>query len=83
VRASFLATLDVPDAELHVARYREGDQGALMSRADILANLVLHERGHHGDLNPLFHQHGVTGYLIDYTFYIAHRDAMVLDDGTN
>jgi uncharacterized damage-inducible protein DinB len=83
VRASFRQALDVTDAELHEPRYREGDQGSFMSRADILTNLLLHERGHHGDLNTLFHQHGVTGYFLDYTMYVTRRDAMVLDDGTN
>jgi uncharacterized damage-inducible protein DinB len=83
VRTSFRTTLEVPDAELHEARFREGGQGSPMSRADILANLVLHERGHHGDLNTLFHQHNVTGYLLDYAMYITHRDRFLLDDGTN
>lgn len=84
VRASFLVALDRPDDLLYGPRYREeGSPGGLLSLADILTNLVLHERGHHGDLNTLFAQHGVTGYFLDYAFYRSQPGAFVLDDGTN
>ncbi len=82
-RNSFLRALDVPDDILHERRFREtGATGELLSRADILTNLVIHERGHHGDLNTLFHQHGIHGYLVDYTLFRTLPDQFVLDDGT-
>ena len=80
-RDSFRDALDVPDEVLYERRFREaGAAGELLSRADILTNLVIHERGHHGDLNTLFHQHGIPSYIIDYTFFRTLPDQFVLDD---
>ena len=50
-----------------------------MSRGDILTNLLLHERGHHGDISTLFHQLGVKGYLLDYRFFVTKRDEFIPD----
>jgi uncharacterized damage-inducible protein DinB len=41
--------------------------------ADILGNLVMHERGHHGDINTLFYQHGIDGGVPDYRWYVNVR----------
>jgi uncharacterized damage-inducible protein DinB len=53
----------------------------MMSTGDILANLVLHERGHHGDLNTLFHQLGIRSYIIDYRYFVTRRDEFAVDNG--
>lgn len=52
----------------------------LLSPVDIIANLLLHERGHHGDLNTLFHQLGVRSYIIDYRYFVSRRDEFAMDD---
>lgn len=70
IRESFRRAINVPDETLYATRpYELGVGPEQMSRADILTNLVLHERGHHGDLNTLFHLHGVQSYFIDYRFF--------------
>ncbi len=80
-REAFRRAIDVPDAVLYQKRVMDlgGAEPEQLSRADILANLVLHERGHHGDLNTLFHQLGVRGYIIDYRSFVSPHDAFVLD----
>ena len=50
-----------------------------MGTAGILANLVPHERGHHGDLHTLFHLHGVQSYFIDYRFFRTQPANLVMD----
>lgn len=41
--------------------------------ADLLGNLVLHERGHHGDVNTLLYQHGVDAGVPDYRFFVNEK----------
>ncbi|MCL4243067.1 MAG: DinB family protein [Dehalococcoidia bacterium] len=84
VRESFRRVLDVPDDVLYQElTINDGFGPEQMSRADILANLVIHERGHHGDLNALFHLHGVKGYYIDYRFFRTLPERFVLDEEDN
>lgn len=40
--------------------------------AELLGNLVVHERGHHGDVNTLLYQLGVEGGVPDYRWYVNH-----------
>jgi len=47
---------------------------------DTIANLLLHERGHHGDLNTLFHQVGVRSYIIDYRYFLTRPDLFSMDE---
>lgn len=85
LRASFRLAFDQPDDVVftkHPKDYGLGEES--LSRADILTNLLLHERGHHGDLNTLFHQHGIRSYIIDYRFFVtrnAHFDTDEPDAG--
>ncbi len=80
VRETFKQVLDVPDAALYEKlTINDGFGPELMSRADILANLLIHERGHHGDLNTLFHLHGVKSYYIDYRFFRTLPDRFLMD----
>ena len=80
-RESFRRALAVEDSVLYEKRAMDfGEESPeLLSRADILANLLLHERGHHGDLNTLFHQLGIRSYIIDYRFFVSRRDEFALD----
>ncbi len=80
-REAFRRAIDVPDAVLYEKRAMDlgGPEPEQLSRADILANLVLHERGHHGDLNTLFHQLGVRSYIIDYRAFVSAPDVFVAD----
>jgi uncharacterized damage-inducible protein DinB len=81
LRDTFRRVLDVPDDVLYAKRTIDDGFGPEeLSRADILANLVVHERGHHGDLNTLFHLHGVKSYFIDYRFFRTLPDRFVLDE---
>ena len=45
-----------------------------MTPADIIAHILLHERGHHGDVSTLFHALGVTLPPIDYMTYVFFRN---------
>lgn len=82
VRAAFLAALDCSDVDLYTKReYRLSEVPEVLCRADILANLVIHERGHHGDLNTLFHQLGIRGFVIDYRYFVTRPGDFVTDDG--
>jgi len=82
-RESFRAALAMPESALYAKReFRFGGKVELLSPADILTNLLIHERGHHGDLNTLFDGLGVRGYFIDYRFFVTRREEFILDDGT-
>lgn len=84
VREAFQRLLDSPDEVLYERNIREEGsppESLPMSRADVLTNLVLHERGHHGDISTLFHAHGITGFFVDYTFYRILPKEFVPDDG--
>ena len=81
-RAAFLAALECTDNVFYAKReYRFSEVTELLSRADILTNLLLHERGHHGDLNTLFHQLGVRSFVIDYRYFVTRPGDFVTDDG--
>jgi uncharacterized damage-inducible protein DinB len=47
----------------------EGGQ-LLASAAQVVAHLLLHERGHHGDISTLIHQLGGTPPPIDYLSFV-------------
>jgi uncharacterized damage-inducible protein DinB len=70
VRGRFREYIDsLSDAELTTRRPMNVDDEMLSySPADILANLLLHERGHHGDVNTLLYQHGVEAPMVEYRF---------------
>ena len=81
-RAAFQSALECTDAELYAKReYRFTEVPEMLSRADILANLLIHERGHHGDLNTLFHQLGVRSFVIDYRYFVTRPGDFVMDGG--
>lgn len=81
VRDAFEAALECTDAELFAKReYRFAGISEMLSRADILTNLLIHERGHHGDLNTLFHQLGVRSFVIDYRYFVTRPGDFVTDD---
>ncbi len=80
VRETFRAVLDVPDTVLFQEHTIDDGFGPeSLTRADIIANLLIHERGHHGDLNTLFHLHGVRSYYIDYRFFRTLPDSFLMD----
>lgn len=86
VREVFQHALDVPDDILYQRNIREEGsppESQPVSRADVLTNLLLHERGHHGDLSTLFHAHGITGFFVDYMFYRTLPNEFVPDDGNH
>jgi uncharacterized damage-inducible protein DinB len=81
-RKTFRAALDVPDSELYAKQTRElsKDFGPEeLSRADILANLLVHEIGHRGDISTLFHQLGIKGLLFDYRFFVSKPNEFIPD----
>jgi uncharacterized damage-inducible protein DinB len=45
-----------------------------MTPADIIAHILLHERGHHGDVSTLFHALGVELPGMDYMTYVFFRN---------
>lgn len=81
LRQAFLDAFDCPDDVLYAKReYRLDDTPEQLSRADILTNLLLHERGHHGDLNTMFHQLGVRSFYVDYRYFISRPGDFVMDE---
>jgi uncharacterized damage-inducible protein DinB len=74
-RASFRSILDgTPDERLDVADIPVWyDERARMSTADVLTHVLLHERGHHGDISTLFYQQGVEMPSMDYGMYLWVR----------
>ena len=80
VRAQCREALDSDDGWLFTKGERDyGGGPEVWSPGDVIANLLLHERGHHGDLNTLFHQLGVKSYIIDYRYFLTRRDEFALD----
>jgi uncharacterized damage-inducible protein DinB len=78
VRATLRKLLDeMPDEELYRTFTREYDAGKpeTMSVADIAANLLVHERGHHGDFNTLLYQLGQPQPAVDYRQFAITRSA--------
>ena len=79
-RSSFRKVFEVSDEELFKKRTWELEFGPEeLSPADVLTNLLLHERGHHGDLSTLFHQLGIKSYFIDYRFFVSKPNEFLED----
>lgn len=77
VRGQFRRMLDdTPDDRLFgpFTKVYDEDGPETLSIGDILANLLLHERGHHGDLSTLFYQHGLEPPFVDYRMYLFMKD---------
>jgi uncharacterized damage-inducible protein DinB len=56
--AAYLASLS--DDELYAVRDIAVDgEPVRYTPAQLLANVVIHDRGHHGDINTLLYQHGI------------------------
>jgi uncharacterized damage-inducible protein DinB len=72
VRADFRARLDVSDDELLMVRDVNVDGEMLpYSRGELLTHLLLHERGHHGDVSTLFYQLGIEPDMrVEYRFHL-------------
>lgn len=71
-RARFRAYIDsLSDQQLHsdleISVY---GKTIAYAPAELLGNTVLHERGHHGDVNTLLYQHGIDGGVPDYRFFV-------------
>jgi uncharacterized damage-inducible protein DinB len=82
VRGQCREVLDRDDGWLFTKVGRDyGDGVEVWSPADTVGNLLLHERGHHGDLNTLFHQLDVRSYIIDYRYFLTRPDEFAMDDG--
>jgi uncharacterized damage-inducible protein DinB len=80
LRATFRKALDVSDEELFTKKTWELEFGPEeLSRADVLTNLLLHERGHHGDLSTLFHQLGIRSLFVDYRFFVSKPGDFIED----
>jgi uncharacterized damage-inducible protein DinB len=74
VRASFRRVLDeTPDVELFKPRITVGDPPGMMSAGDVLAHVLLHERGHHGDISTLFFAKGIEMPSMDYRVYLYSK----------
>jgi uncharacterized damage-inducible protein DinB len=77
VRSVFRRVLDTtPDMKFYeefTRTYDEEDGPETLSLADIFANLLLHERGHHGDFSTLFYQLGAQPPFVDYRMYVYLR----------
>jgi uncharacterized damage-inducible protein DinB len=79
-RAAFRRALEVPDEQLLAKKTYDFDFGSAdLSKADILANLLVHEVGHRGDIGTLFHQLGLKQLLLDYLLFIARPDEFIAD----
>jgi len=63
------------DSELTTARRTKvGDNMLECSPGDVITHALLHERGHHGDINTLLYHLGVEPPLVDYIGYRFSRD---------
>ncbi len=81
-RRAFRTALDVDDAELYRKRaFDFGEGPESLSRADVLANLVIHERGHHGDISTLLYQLGIKAPVVDYRYFLSFPERFVVDEG--
>ncbi len=71
VRERFREMLECDDDDLYRQRDIDVDgETVSYSHGEILANLLLHERGHHGDISTLFYQLGIDMPNIDYRFFV-------------
>jgi uncharacterized damage-inducible protein DinB len=73
VRTLMRGALDgISDAELvekNVTMWKGTPAENLVSPGDVLAHILLHERGHHGDVSTLLSQLGASPPGIDYLVY--------------
>ena len=70
----YLDSLD--DGQLSTPREMDVDGETLVySPADILVQVLLHERQHHGDLNTLMYQLGIEIPIVEYRFSLPERIA--------
>jgi uncharacterized damage-inducible protein DinB len=75
VRETFLSHLrGWSDAEIDKVGEVNFDGIPIMySRAELMAHLLLHERGHHGDVTTLFYQLGLEVPTIEYRFHLRRE----------
>ena len=75
VRALFHSYLDsIDDTELHRVRPLDVDGEPIeYTPGEVLTNILLHERGHHGDLTTLMYQLGIDIPWIDHRFYVMAK----------
>lgn len=79
-RADLRRALEVNDEELFAECQNPSDFGPrAMSVANIVTHLLMHERGHHGDISTLFYQMGVKGYIVDWIAFAALPDQFMPD----
>jgi len=67
---------DTPEDELHARvqpMWQDTAAEMTVSVADILAHILLHERGHHGDVTTMLSQLGATPPNIDYLTYVFFK----------
>jgi len=72
-RTEFQTFLDsLSDEELaRIQDFEIGGDVIRYSHAELLTHLLLHERGHHGDLNTLLYQLGAEVPLVEYRFHLG------------
>lgn len=62
------------DEELGRLREFQIDGGAMpYSYAELLTHVLVHERGHHGDVTTLLYQLGIEAPPLDYRWHLARR----------
>jgi uncharacterized damage-inducible protein DinB len=73
VRRRFCEFLDsLSDSELIAPREMNIDgEPVWYSPAEIFVHVLLHERGHHGDINTLLYQLGLEPTMVEYRFSLA------------
>lgn len=70
---SFLESLS--DEDLMKAQDFDIDGNTIRySYAELLTHLLLHERGHHGDVTTLFYQLGLETPMLEYRFHLGRFD---------
>ena len=72
-RRQFRSFLDsLSDEELHLMQDFDIDGDTIRySYAELLTHLLLHERGHQGDVTTLFYQLGVEIPMLEYRFHLG------------
>ncbi len=81
-REAFRKALDCPDEVLYEKRTFDWGDGETehLARGDILGNLLMHERGHHGDISTLLHTLGIKSPIVDYRFFVSFPDRFIYDE---
>lgn len=72
-RAEFQSFLDsLSDDELMMVQHFDIDGDTIRySHAELLTHLLLHERGHHGDVNTLLYRLGIDVPMTEYRFHLG------------